>query len=209
MTPEPESRKSEVALQIVSIAEELGLDPPKVGYMRFQDERVPKLWREESGAIGFNEAFSNCSDAEIRFAAIYLFNPVPEASIPKWIALTVIGAVLMPFISIFVFDFKSSAITFGPNALIFALVFWFAPRDGHARAAHLESTINLAGDPIAARTFLERIYGRVIPLGFFDLSRRDKSGNPIFMYLKYGNDERLKAILRSDLVHPIQGRSES
>jgi hypothetical protein len=71
----------------------------------------------------------------------------------------------------------------------------------------LEQNVNQLGDPIAARTYLEKVSGQVYPKKILSPKSWFRR-HPIRNYLRFGKDERLKAILKSDLVHPVAGRSE-
>jgi hypothetical protein len=198
-----ESRKEEVADQISQILPELGQPIVHIGMMRAQAEKAPKLWRGESGTICFNETFATCSDAEIRFAAIFFLLPFPKENLKLWLHVPACLLMLVPFFRHYLFGQKNY-VAIWIALFCLAMLSKLTIRDIQTRRAkHLEEVIKLSKDEIAARSYLERVYGQVIPSGFSAYFRRNEAENPIFSYLRYGKDERLKAILKSDLVHPV------
>jgi hypothetical protein len=94
--------------------------------------------------------------------------------------------------------------TYMALAVLIGSVAFASALENRAAARHLERIVDMTRDPIAARTYLIWEFGSAW--------RGQKSYvqtlHPIQRYVRYGKDERLKAILRSDLTHPLGSDSD-
>jgi hypothetical protein len=185
--------------------EVLGKDNRHIQSLSFvSDSRVTTPLLTEGPRLRWevNQAFLDLEREEIKFALLHATTPRPsEIRSIFWpgILLTLV------FFGITVYSVMRLVSGGGPQWLIGAIgVFpttnWILP---YAReAAHLDQVIAITKDPISARSYLVKVHGDRHVSWIQRLNRRKI--HPIRAYIRYGKDERVKAILKSDLVHPTQ-----
>jgi hypothetical protein len=183
---------SELDVEITSVvlSDQFGTVFPDIGFL--------------DGMVVFNSVFMNLPEGEMRFATMMHLVPRSKEKLPRTagaiLALSVVVSVIGAS-----FENLSTLLGLGP-AILLCLGVWYANHDARLSAKRLEALIILSKDPISARSYLVRRFGPVYPPNSFRLTK-SSGDNPISNYLAYGKDDRLKAILRSDLSHPDSGQS--
>jgi hypothetical protein len=164
----------------------------------------PKISLERTGTVGIvaTEAFLSLPPPILEFGTYYeQFRESKINSLPK--ALIVIRKMVL--LIFFLLLIPQSWATY--IVLLMVLVWiWseiqYTRMQSRAIFEAIDKSLALTQDPISARSYLEKKYGKLFPESASDWAGATIN-HPIRHYVRYGRDERMKAILRSDLVHPV------
>lgn len=179
--------------------EVLGKDNRHIQSLSFvSDSRVTTPLLTEGPRLRWevNQAFLDLEPEEIRFALLYEFTPKPTG-----ITKVFWQGYLLALTAVLLFSYLTD---WSGSGLFLLVPGAFAnPRTSRATmAAHLDQVIAITKNPISARSYLVKVHGELY--GGHWHERLSTRIHPIRAYIRYGKDERLKAILKSDLVHPTQ-----
>jgi hypothetical protein len=176
-----------------------------------EDSKRPVIkWHNNGKDIYVSPEFRTLTQEEIKFGALWTLVPKPVMKNRVGDAMQLGFALLFEvFLLLILFDAGTPSIFSIVVATLILLSFGQFIRSRHKDrqvAAHLDTIVAITEDPISARTFLEKAYGPLRPDSIWktDLSLAE---HPIMKYERQGTDERLKAILKSDLVHPLPEKS--
>lgn len=181
----------------------LGLEVGNVEVSPHLIEKTLEIWSHSGCHYYVSPSFLELPEAEARFAILHEVGPEPTPHLNEAFWKKVQTSLLIVFlISILVAPQYDSILA----AMVLSVQIPRTRLQKKGKAEQLEGNVRISRDPIAARTYLEKKEGSI----FHPKLLAPKSWfrqHPIRNYLRYGTDERLKAILRSDLVHPSPGGS--
>lgn len=185
----------------------LGLEVGNVEISPDRSQKNLEIWAHSGCHYYVSPLFLQLPEAEAKFGILHEVGlpPSPQPTEGK-IQLGLLIVFLLH--SILYFFLNDSFVTERRVMLapILLLSLWMGRNARLSEAKRLEQNVYRAGDAIAARTYLEKVAGQIFPKRILSPKYWFRQ-HPIRNYLQYGTDERLKAILKSDLVHPSTGGS--
>lgn len=178
-----------------------------------EDSKRPVIkWHHNGKDIYVSPEFRALTPEEMKFGALWTLVPKPVIKNKKTKLLQLVfllGFIICIWLVANEQRTPSTFIVAVTSITLYAIYLYSRSRDKDLQvAAHLDHIVAMIEDPISARTFLEKACGPLRPDSIWktDLSLAE---HPIMKYNRQGKDERLKAILNSDLVHPLGRVSDS